>query len=94
MDSTLLTVLPNLSIGVVAVVTLGFMADRFLKHLDERSFRHESATKEREGYLREVEQEVRKNVMVQLNQNTQVMAETAKTLERVTHYLDDKHTHN
>jgi hypothetical protein len=88
MESSLLTILPNLSIGVISVISLVYITMNFLKHLDQRTLRHEEAMREREEYLRLVESEVRNNILNQLSQNNQLMAETAKTLERVMHIID------
>lgn len=99
MESSLWTILPNLSIGVIAVVALAYTTlksresnerqqTEFLNALDSRSERHEIAMKEREDHLRKVEFEVRNNILNQLSQNNQLMAETAKTLERVMTHLD------
>lgn len=88
MESSLLTILPNLSIGVVSVLSLVYVTLNFLKHLDLRSTKHEEAMKEREDHLRIVEKEVRTNILDQLSQNSILMAETAKTLERVHNHLN------
>ena len=87
-ESTLFTILPNLSIGVVSVGALVYMSNKFLEHLDSRAKQHESAMSERENSLREVEREVRTTVMMQLTHNTEVMNDTTKILERVMKQLD------
>jgi hypothetical protein len=90
MESNLLTILPNLSIGVISVLSLVYITTNFLKHLDSRTRRHEEAMTEREKQLRIVESEVRNNILGQLGQNNQLMAENAKVLERVISHLDRK----
>ena len=90
MEQSLLTILPNLSIGVISVLSLVYVTLKFLAHLDERTVRHEAAMSERENHLRTVEREVRTNILGQLAQNNQLMAETAKTLERVSLHLDSR----
>lgn len=88
MEQSLLTILPNLSIGVISVLSLVYVTLNFLRHLDDRTIRHEQAMTERENQLRDVEKEVRNTILGQLAQNNQLMAETAKTLERVMGHLD------
>ncbi len=88
MSPELLSALPNLSIGVISVLSLVYVTVTFLKHLDERTVRHESAMTERETQLRHVESEVRNTILGQLAHNNQLMADTAKTLERVMKHLD------
>lgn len=86
------TVIPNLSIGVVAIITLGYVTREFINHLRAIHSEHKiqlttlhaehlAELKEREVAMREVEREVRQNITAQLNQNTQVM-------DRVTRILD------
>jgi len=89
MESTLLTVLPNLSIGVTSVLSLVYITIKFIHHLDARAVRHESAVLERESQIRLVESEVRTTILAQLSQNTEAMNDTAKVLERVMIKLDN-----
>lgn len=90
----ILTILPNLSIGVVAVMGMVYIAREFTRTIDRQAERtqdtvrmnaerHEAAMLEREHALREVEKDVRNNILGQLNQNTEAMKDTSKTLERV-----------
>jgi uncharacterized protein (DUF39 family) len=99
MDTELLTILPNLSIGVVSISGLVFITIRFIDYLKEererqeiqetqRAERHESAMKERELALREVEKEVRTNILSQLSKNTEIMNDTSKVMERAIMILD------
>src|SRR4051794_6955321 len=53
-----LSILPNLSIGVVAVGGLVYVVIQFLHALDKRAERHEAAMAEREKALRDVEHHV------------------------------------
>lgn len=89
-----LTVLPNLSIGVVAIITLGYITREFIKHLrsmhqehklqlSELHREHLIELKERETALREVEREVRTTIAEQLSRASQV-------IERAVHFLDNK----
>lgn len=90
MSTELLTILPNLSIGVISVGALVFVTIKFLMHLDTRANSHEIAMKERESALREVEREVRVTILNQLSKNTEVLNDTVKTLERFTSILNNK----
>lgn len=90
----LLTILPNLSIGVVAVLGMIYLAMKltagFLDTLKEMRKSHELAMKEREDALRAVEKEVRTEITTQLISATSALHANTKTMERVlTHF--DKH---
>ena len=82
MEQSILTVLPNLSIGVISVLALVYVTVKFTDTLDKRSAAHEEAMQEREQSLRDVEREVRTNILSQLTANTQAMNESTKALER------------
>jgi len=88
MEASLLTILPNLSIGVISVFSLVYVVQKFLVHLDERTTRHEKAMLERETQIRKVEEDVRTTVLMQLSLNTASMNDTAKVMERVMNLLD------
>jgi hypothetical protein len=88
MEPSLLTVLPNLSIGVVSIGALVYVSREFLRHLDSRAVMHEQAMAERESQIREVEREIRTTVLDQLSQNTIVMNDTVKSHERLMVLLD------
>ena len=88
MDPSLLSVLPNLSVGVVSILALGYITHRFLMHLDERTKRHEAAMAERELALRQVEREVRGTLSEALGENTRTMRENVAVLGRVVAALD------
>ena len=96
-----LSILPNLSIGVVAIVGLVYVTIKhsesskhqradFLKALDNRTDRHEKAMSERENALREVEKEVRNEISAHLTVSTSVIQEASKVMERVINHLDSK----
>lgn len=100
MESSFLTILPNLSIGVIAIGALVYVSTKFLQHLaetrvshleamKEASVAHASSMKEREDRIREVEQEVRTKVLDQLQQNSVVMSDTVKSHERLITKLDN-----
>lgn len=74
MESSLLTVLPNLSIGVICVLSLLYVTHIFLKQI-----------KEREDALRTLEKEVRTSIMGQLSENTTVMVRLLEHLNDKRH---------
>jgi hypothetical protein len=82
MEQSILTVLPNLSIGVVSVLSLVYVTVQFLRHLDERTIRHETAMSEREHALRKVECDVRSLLVELSNKNQSALIENTKALER------------
>ena len=90
MEPSLLTILPNLSIGVVSVMSLVYISVQFLSHLDKRAKMHEESMRERESQIRIVEKEVRTKVLDQLQQNSMVMSDTVKSHERLMTILDRK----
>lgn len=88
MSAELLSVLPNLSIGVISVGALVFVALDFRKAMDARAERHEAAMREREHALRAVEKEVRTELVTTLQRSTNVIADNSKIMERVVNHLD------
>lgn len=90
MEQSLLTILPNLSIGVISVLSLVYVTLNFNKTLESRSQRYDVTMTEQNNALREVEKEVRTSILEQLAKNSEVMKETSKTLERVMFHLDKK----
>jgi hypothetical protein len=84
----LLTVLPNLSIGVVSILGLVYITLKFLKALDDRADKHEKAMSVREQSLRDVETDVRRFLTEQLTQNTVALQENTKLMARVMRHLD------
>jgi hypothetical protein len=86
--SDLLSVLPNLSIGVVSILGLVYVVLKFLKALDDRADKHEKAMQVREQSLREVETSVRRFLTDQLSQNTIALQENTTVMARVLRHLD------
>lgn len=87
---TLLNILPNLSIGVVSIGGLVYVVLQFLKALDQRADKHETAMGEREQAMRNLEADVRRNLTDQLSKNTIALTEVSKILSRVVNHLDQK----
>ena len=90
MEPSLLTVLPNLSIGVIAVSSMVYIVIKFLDQLAIIRTEHQESMMERETQIRQVESEVRTKVLDQLQQNSMVMADTVKSHERLMKMLDKK----
>ena len=89
----LFNILPNLAIGVVAILALAYVTREFITHLGKLHAEHKEQLgtlheshlgelKERETHLRGVEKEVRDNVIGQLGKNTQVMDRVITHLDR------------
>lgn len=83
-----ISVLPNLSIGVVSIVGLVYVVLKFLAALDSRSDKHEAAMNERENALRQVESSVRITLTEHIAQASVALRENTKILERVVRHLD------
>ena len=90
MIENILSVLPNLSIGVVCILALVYVTNRFLQVLDARSDKHETAMREREAAMRLLESSVRTTLTEHLTQASVALAENTKVLARVVHHLDLK----
>lgn len=88
MSADLLSVLPNLSIGVIAVGALVYTTIVFQKSMDQRAQSHERSMKEREDALRLVEKEIRTELVSALQKSTSAITENAKVMERVVRHLD------
>lgn len=88
MSPDFLSILPNLSIGVVSIAGLVYVVLQFLKALDNRADKHEKAMAERETSLRAVETDVRRFLTDQLSQNTIALQENTKVMGRVVRHLD------
>lgn len=95
----LLSVLPNLSIGVVSVLALAYYALKsnerderkhreFIQHLQASADKHEKAMFERENAMRSLETSVRNNMTEQMTKNTVALIDVAKVLGRVVRHLD------
>lgn len=89
----LVTILPNLAIGVVAILALGYVSKEFIMHLriihsehkqqlSELHSQHLRELKEREVAMREVEKEVRTNISSQLSENTHAMREVIAFIKK------------
>lgn len=99
----LLSILPNLSVPVVAVLALAYLSlnhsrvqkenqDTFVTTLDTRADKHEMAMAKREESIRQLEQSVRESMSEQLTKNTVALIDVAKVLGRVVRHLDgEKH---
>ena len=94
MEASFISSLPNLSIGVIAVLAFAYTTIKnnesreantrnFLSTLDTMRSQHEIAMKEREIAFRSLEKEVRTEILNQLTKNSQIM-------ERVINHLDRK----
>lgn len=78
----LLQILPNLSVGVVAILSLVYVSKEFLAHLKEQNKESRIERQEREIALREVEKEVRTTITTQLSENTRVIERAIAVLDR------------
>jgi hypothetical protein len=90
MDTSLLSILPNLSIGVVSVVALVYTVLQFLKALDSQAKRHEQAIAERETSLRDVESHVRNMLASSLTQASIALEQNTRVLTRIISKLDNE----
>lgn len=90
MSGEFLTILPNLSIGVVCIAALVYITVQFLTKLDERAEAHEKAMDKREEALRQVEKEVRTELVGHLKESSSTIAQNIKIMERVVTHLDKK----
>lgn len=88
MPPEILTILPNLSIGVISIGGLIYVVIKFLNALDQRVVSYESAMQEREAALRDVERSVRENLYTHITQSTLALQENTKVLARVINHLD------
>ena len=87
-SASLLSILPNLSIGVVAVGGLVYVVVQFLHALDKRAERHELAMTEREKALRDVEHHVRNMLANSLTQSSIALEQNTRILNRIISKLD------
>ena len=84
-----ISILPNLSIGVVSILGLIYVTLKFLKTLDSRADKHERSMQEREEALRRVEADVRESLYTHLSESTGALRENTKILSRVITHLDN-----
>lgn len=89
METSLISIIPNLSIGVISILGLIYVVLKFLDALDKRTVQHAEAMKERELALREVEKDVRQSLYKHLSESTLALQENTKLLSRVTNHLDN-----
>jgi hypothetical protein len=94
METQILSALPNLSIGVIAVLAFAYTTiknnesrerntQNFINTLDAMRLQHEKAMNERELAFRALEREVRTQILEQLSKNT-------STMERVMTHLEHR----
>lgn len=88
MEASLVSALPNLGVGVVAVLSISYIVNKFLVAMDERTVRHEEAMTEREKYLRAVEADIRTTLSANLSNSTRVIEENTRVLVRVIDHLE------
>jgi hypothetical protein len=86
--SDFITALPNLSIGVVAVLGLVYVSLRHNQALDKQREDFLSALGKQQESFRELETSVRASLTEQLTKNTLALSETAQVLARVIRHLD------
>lgn len=84
------SILPNLSIGVVSILGLVYVVIRFLQALDDRADKHEVAMTKREEAIRNLESDVRRNLTDQLAKNTVALTDVARVMGRVVRHMDEK----
>ena len=101
MEQTIVQFLQEGSISAISIAALVYLSHRFLAQQDKRANAHDEAMKarsdnhelamlERENQIRVVESEFRNTVMPLMSQNTEMMSETARVMERVITKLDSK----
>lgn len=83
-----LSILPNLSIGVVCIGALVFVTRLFILTLDQRADKHETAMLEREVAMRALETSVRVTLTDHLTQASIALSENTKILARVLRHLE------
>lgn len=69
-DSSIISALPNLSVGVASIAALVFVTVRFLQKLDARELE-----------MRLLEKEVRTSIMEQLGKNSAIMQRVIDKLD-------------
>lgn len=90
METSLISILPNLSIGVISILGLIYTVLKFLDALDKRTIQHAEAMRERELALRQVEKDVRDSLYRHISESTFALQENTKVLARVINHLDTK----
>lgn len=74
-EQSLLSILPNLGIGVVSILALVYVTKEFIKQLKEERVMARDELKEAAIAHRGLEKEVRESIMGQLSENTLAMKE-------------------
>ena len=87
-ETSLVSILPNLSIGVICVLGIIYIVLKFLDALDKREQRHSLAMDEREKAMRALEASVRSTLADHLTQNSVALQENTRIMERVIRRLD------
>lgn len=98
-SESFLATLPNLSIGVIAVLSLAYLSFRhsttqkemnsaYIKALDGHAEKHMKMLDERETAMRSLEASVRSSLTDQLTRNTIALTDVTKVLGRVVRHLD------
>lgn len=82
------SILPNLSISVIAVLALVYTVRMFSIHLSEQRLRDDARHDAKDKAFRDLETEIRTTVMKQLSDNTKAMTDSAKGYERVIDHLN------
>lgn len=88
MEPSLISILPNLSIGVISIIGLIYVVIKFLEALDERATQHAEAMQEREQALRDVESTVRESLYKHITESTIALQQNTQVLARVMNRLD------
>lgn len=94
-----LTILPNLSIGVVCILALIYVVRMYKDYQERREAQYTAERVERdnkyadermrwEAGIRELERDFRGSIATQLNKSNEVLSEVSRTMERVTRHLD------
>jgi len=87
--SSFISILPNLSIGVVSIGALVYVINKFLIELAAVRKQHEASMQNREQAYRDLEKEVRQDIMKHLSESTKVISSNAHIMERVMRHLDN-----
>lgn len=90
MEASLISALPNLGVGVVSILAVGYIVNKFLLAMDERTVRHQASMNECEAYLRTVEKEIRTTLSTSLHESTKVIEENRRVMVLVLDRLSDR----
>lgn len=78
--NTFLSILPNLTVGVAAVLALVYVVMRFLSHIESIHEQYRNERIKREQDFRDLEKHVRCKILDQLDRNTQVLERAVDAL--------------